>query len=123
MKKRPVNLDLMTLKFPVPSIISILHRVSGVIVFLLIPVLLFLLSCSLKSSEQFEKVVQWLSSPIIKLMVLGFFVALIYHLFAGCRHLLMDCGIGESLQASRRSSYVVFILTLIATIGFGIWLW
>lgn len=123
MKKRPVNLDLMTLKFPIPAIISILHRISGVILFLLIPGLLFLLSCSLESNEQFDRVAHWLSSIPAKFIVLGFLAALIYHLFAGCRHLLMDFGMSETLKCSRLSSYVVLALTLIVTIGLGIWLW
>lgn len=123
MKKRPINLDLTTLKFPVPSIVSILHRISGLVLFLFIPVLLMLLGRSLKSAEQFDQVAQWFSSFPAKLVLLGFLAALVYHLFAGLRHLIMDFGVGETLQSSRRSSYAVLVLAIIVTIGLGIRLW
>ncbi len=123
MKKRPVNLDLTTLKFPVMAIVSILHRVSGVILFLLIPLLLFLLSGSLKSYENFEQVSGWLSTFPSKLIIFGTLTALIYHFFAGCRHLLMDVGFGEGLDCARKSAVLVMVLTVISMIGVGVWLW
>ena len=122
-RSRPVNLDLMTLKFPVTAIISILHRISGVILFLVIPCLLGLLGCSLKSEESFNQVVRLLSSLPSKLIIFAILTALVYHLFAGCRHIIMDFGYGESLKSGRIGAYLVLILTVITMIGLGIWLW
>ncbi|MFS9598930.1 succinate dehydrogenase, cytochrome b556 subunit, partial [Klebsiella variicola] len=85
--KRPVNLDLRTIKLPVTAYTSILHRISGVILFLGIAVLLFALDKSLSSEEGFEQVKACLTSPLAKLVIWGLLSALLYHLVAGVRHL------------------------------------
>jgi succinate dehydrogenase cytochrome b subunit len=121
-KKRPVNLDLTTLKFPLSAIVSICHRISGVALFLMFPLLVYLLQESLRSKHQFEAVKLWLQNPFLKVALFGFLVAIIYHTVAGTRHLLMDFGFGETLLAARRSAIVVFALTLLGSITLG-WLW
>ena len=78
--KRPVNLDLRTIKLPVTAYTSILHRISGVILFLGIAVLLFALDKSLSSEEGFEQVKACLTSPLAKLVIWGLLSALLYHL-------------------------------------------
>ena len=122
-KKRPVNLDLGSMKFPPMAITSILHRVSGVVLFVLLPVMIFLLSQSLHSEEMFNQVKIKLSEPYYKLIVWVFSTALAFHILAGIRHMIMDIGFGEDLHTGRRTSILVIVLTAIATIFLGMWIW
>lgn len=122
-KKRPVNLDLTTIDFPMTAIASILHRISGVIIFLALPVILCLFERSLKSAEHFALVQHWLQQPVGKAMQMGLLLAVIYHTLAGLRHLIMDFGIGESFCAAKASAGILFILTILTTIVVGATLW
>lgn len=122
-KKRPVNLDLGSLKFPPMAIVSILHRISGVILFVFLPVLIFLLGISLRSEESFAQMKIMLTQPFYQLVLWAFSAALIFHLLAGFRHVLMDMGFGEHLCAGRRSAILVIALAVISTIILGIWIW
>lgn len=122
-QKRPVNLDLGTMKFPVMAIASILHRVSGLLIFLLLPLVLCFLSMSLHSTESFVKVHTLLENPYYKILFWAFSAALVYHVLAGIRHLIMDMGFGEEVSAGRRSAVSVIVLAVILTILLGIWIW
>ena len=122
-KKRPVNLDLRSIKFPLIAIGSILHRISGFILFFFIPLLLWGLHLSLTSQASFDQLSGCLTNPWVAFIVWGFTAALIYHLFAGIRHLLMDIGIGETLGGARAGVICVFVLALILIILLGVWLW
>ena len=101
---RPKNLELQTIHFPLPAITSILHRISGVIIFVGIAILLFLLAESLRSEQGFANVQQWLTAPLVKFVVWGILAGLLYHLIAGIKHLIMDTGVGETLQGRLMSS-------------------
>jgi succinate dehydrogenase / fumarate reductase cytochrome b subunit len=120
---RPKNLELQTLKFPLPAITSILHRISGVIVFVGIAILLFLLAESLSSEQGFSNVQQWLTAPLVKFVVWGVLAGLLYHLIAGIKHLVMDTGIGETLQGGINAAWLVVIVSAIAIIAAGVWIW
>ncbi|AHE66103.1 succinate dehydrogenase, cytochrome b556 subunit [Legionella oakridgensis] len=122
-QKRPVNLDLTSLKYPPMAIVSILHRISGIILFLLFPMLLYLFSLSLTSPLTFQDMSRILANPYCKLLLWAFSSALIYHLLAGIRHLLMDMGFAEGLETGRRSAIIVIILAIILIIFLGIWIW
>ena len=122
--KRPVNLNLFTIAFPVPAIVSILHRISGVILFLLIPVLLALLACSLHSSDGFKQVLSFFAHPLVKFFIWASLLALFYHLIAGVRHLLMDSHWGDSLKGGRLGAKLVLVVTIILMLILsGLWLW
>jgi len=121
--KRPINLDLMTLKFPPMAIASILHRLSGVILFLFTPVLLYFLGQSLHSKESFQSLIFMLEQPHWKILLWVFAAAITYHLLAGVRHMIMDLGFGEGLKAGRNSALFTIILTLILSIILGFWIW
>lgn len=122
-KKRPINLELGTLTFPSMAIASILHRISGIVLFLLLPFMLCLLDLSLLSDESFAHLQVLLTSPYYKIAIWVFLTALGYHLFAGIRHLLMDCGIGEHLPQGSYSAIAVIVCSVILTFLLGIWLW
>lgn len=122
-KTRPVNLDLTTIKFPITAISSILHRISGVILFVMMPFLLYLLQQSLYSAEQFDLLADHMSGFFIKFLVWGTLSALLYHLVAGVRHIIMDMGFGESLAGGRLGSKLVIGLSLILAVLVGVWIW
>lgn len=119
-KKKPVNLDLSSLSYPPMAIASILHRISGIVLFLLMPFMLYLLTQSLDSPKLFTQIQM---SLMHKLTIWVFCAAITYHLLAGFRHLIMDMGFGESLQAGRHSAIAVIALSIILAILEGIWLW
>lgn len=122
-KKKPINLNLWTIHFPITAIISILHRVSGFVTFLVIPLFLLLLSCSLFSQESFQCVHDSLTHPVIKLLLWALLSALIYHLVAGVRHMFMDIGVGETREGGVLGAKIVLSVSLVLIILTGIWLW
>ena len=121
--KRPVNLDLGSMTFPPMAIVSILHRISGIVLFLLLPMVLYILSLSLRSVQSFDLLQTMLTRPTFKMLLWVFASAFIYHVIAGIRHLLMDIGVGEQLDISRQSAKIVIALAVIVTIFLGLWIW
>lgn len=105
------------------AIASVLHRISGVVLFILLPVIIFLLGQSVHSEEAFNQLKISLNEPCYKVIIWAFSTALIYHVLAGIRHMIMDLGFGEELCAGRRSSIAVIVLAVILTIVLGIWIW
>lgn len=121
--KRPVNLDLGSMKYPPMAIASILHRISGLVLFLLLPMMLYFLSLSLRSAESFAHLQTLLICPYCKLLLWAFSTAFIYHVIAGIRHMLMDMGYGEGLSAGRTSAIIVIALAIILAVILGVWIW
>jgi len=121
---RPINLDLTTIRFPIPAIASIFHRISGVVLFLFIPVMLWMLQQVMGSEAQFDQMKTCLGSIWFQWVLWGGLTALSYHLIAGIRHLLMDMDIGETLKGGRIGAWIVIVLALICSflIGAGLWL-
>jgi succinate dehydrogenase / fumarate reductase cytochrome b subunit len=122
-KKRPINLNLFTIRFPIPAIVSILHRISGVVLFLLIPAALWLLETSLASQQSFNKLHDDFSQPFVKVMVWVFVAPFLFHFVAGIRHLLMDINIGIELNTGRLTAIVTGIVALILIILSGVYIW
>lgn len=120
---RPVYLNLFQYKFPVTAIASILHRISGFILFLVLPICLCLLSKSLAGETEFNSLVQWFSHPFYKWALAGCAVALFYHLVAGLRHILMDCHLGDSLKGGRLGAYAVIALGVLFALLMGVYTW
>lgn len=122
-KTRPVNLDISTIKLPLTAIVSILHRVSGVILFGVVAVLLWMLDASLASEESFAELQQMLTSPVCQVILWGCLAALAYHLVAGVRHLIMDVGIGESLEGGLAGAKLVMFFAVVLIALAGVWIW
>jgi succinate dehydrogenase / fumarate reductase cytochrome b subunit len=120
---RPKNLNLFTIGFPIPAIVSILHRMSGVILFLAIPLLLWGLHLSLATSDDFDNVKIFFAYPLMKLVIWGILAAFIFHFVAGIRHLLMDIHIGEELKSGRLTAQLVFAISIVLMLLVGVWLW
>ena len=123
-KKRPKNLNLATIRLPLPAIVSILHRFSGAALFLFgIPFLLWVLSCSLARQEGFDRWRDIFGNPLLKIILIGFLWAYLHHFCAGIRHLVMDLHIGLEIEAARATSYAVMgvSVALMAVIGMMLW--
>jgi succinate dehydrogenase / fumarate reductase cytochrome b subunit len=104
------------------AIVSILHRISGVVVFLLIPLLLWSLEVSLVSPEGLAEVKDQWQTPLCKLLVWGLFAGLVFHLFAGIRHLLMDVHFGDSHVAGKVGAILVVVSSIIV-VAAAYWYW
>lgn len=123
-KQRPVNLDLTTIRFPVTAIASILHRVSGVITFVAVGILLWLLGLSLSSEEGFLTASAIMSSFFVKFIFWGILTALACHAVGGIRHMLMDFGwLEETFEAGKRSANLSFAITVVLSILAGVLVW
>ena len=106
---RPIYLNLFRLHLPVTGWVSILHRLSGALLFLLLPLMVWGFALTLSSEVGFSRVVAWLSTPFAKLLTLMLVWAFAHHFFAGLRHLAMDSHWAVSLKSARRSSLVVLL--------------
>ncbi len=112
----PKFLNLAQIRFPVGAIASILHRVSGVVLALSLPLLASALADSLRSPEGFASVVHGATrSWFAPLLFIGAW-ALVHHIFAGVRHLLMDAGIGHRLPQARTSAFVSIAAGIVAAV-------
>lgn len=120
---RPVNLDIGTIKLPITAYASISHRISGVILVLTSFLMLWALEASLAGPESFAALAGTLSSPLAKFVAWGIASALLYHSLAGLRHLVMDFGIGESLEGGVLGARIVFALTAVGALILGVALW
>lgn len=123
-KQRPVNLDLQTIEFPVTAIASILHRVSGVITFIAVGILLWLLGISLSSPEGFQYASELMTGFFAKFILWGILTALAYHICGGIRHMLMDFGfMDETLAVGNASAKIAFVITVVLSILAGVLVW
>jgi len=120
---RPVNLDISTIRLPLAAITSITHRISGVILFVGIGILLWMLDNSLSSRDGFNNLQKTLTSPLATFIVWGVLSALAYHIVAGIKHLLMDLGFGESKEAAPRGAMIVIVVSAVLILLLGVWLW
>ncbi|MDP4548942.1 MAG: succinate dehydrogenase, cytochrome b556 subunit [Marinobacter sp.] len=121
--KRPVNLDLGKFHFPLPAITSILHRISGIIIFVGVAFLMYGLDLSLSGEDGFNRVNELLDSFLAKLITWGILSALLYHLVAGIKHLLMDAGIGEELESGRLAAKITLVVSIVLIVLAGVWVW
>lgn len=121
---RPIYLNLMKIRLPMPGIISIMHRGFGVLLSLSIPLFTYLFALSLQSEVGFNAVVDTLNSALLIPVYLVFLWGFIHHLFAGIRYLLIDIEIGVERNTASKSSYVVLIGAVLVTflIALGVWL-
>lgn len=117
------NFNLFTFQYPLTAITSILHRLSGIFVFIFVPFILWLFEVSVSTVEGFEHIQLVLTNVVLKFIVWLILVALGYHLLAGIRHLLMDVGVGEELRSAQLSAKITIGITIIWTTLIGMWLW
>jgi succinate dehydrogenase / fumarate reductase cytochrome b subunit len=120
--ERPVNLDLTKFHFPLVAILSILHRISGVLLFLLLPLTLYLLYAAY-TLDNFAHLLDVLKYPWMKFGVWVLLSATFFHLLSGVRHLIMDLGFFESAKAGRATATIFLILAIIVMVLLGVWIW
>lgn len=118
-KQRPKFLNLAEIRLPLPGFASILHRVSGVGLFLMLPLLIWLFQLSLASSDSFETFKSVAAHPLVKLVLLGLLWAFLHHFCMGIRILLIDIHVGvEKAQANASAKAVLAVsLALTAILG------
>lgn len=121
--QRPINLALSSLSYPPMAIASILHRISGIVLFLFLPIMMYFLSQSLASEASFSALQIAFGYCCHKVFLLAFLAALVYHVMAGFRHMIMDLGLGEHLSAARKSAVFVMVASSLVVIALGVWLW
>lgn len=122
-KERPINLDLSTVKFPVTAIASIVHRISGIIIFIAIAIFLILLNNSLTSETGFNQVMEYVDNFFVGFILWGAMTALAYHAVFGVRHMIQDKGYWEELNSASISAKVGFVITAILAILAGVLVW
>ncbi|HSH97358.1 MAG: succinate dehydrogenase, cytochrome b556 subunit [Methylophilaceae bacterium] len=121
--KRPKNLNLFTIRLPLPALVSIMHRASGAFLFLLLPLLLLLLQQSLTSSDSYAEVHALLKTPFLRLIYILIIWAYLHHALAGLRHLALDAHWGLNLRFARASSMSVLIISGLLTVLMAFLLW
>ena len=115
--KRPVYLNLFKIRLPVAGVVSLAHRVSGILMFLAMPFVVYLLDLSVQSSEGFEQALSILQHPFLIAVQILFVWALAHHLFAGIRFLLIDADIAiEKIPANRAAWLVMFLAVSVVVI-------
>lgn len=123
-KKRPVNLDLRTIKQPLPAVTSILHRVTGLILFVGTIFMMYALSLSLESQEGFDAAAALLTESFIaKFVAWGLLSALLYHFFAGIKHLVMDAGYCEEIESGNAAAKATLAISAVSIVLAGVWVW
>ena len=120
---RPKNLNLLTIKLPINAVVSILHRASGVVLFLALPLILLGLQYLVRSPESYAILTNLFDTWFVKLLLIGLSWAFFHHLFAGIRHLLQDIHWMTSLQKARFSGKAVLYLVALAVAIFAVMIW
>lgn len=116
-KHRPVFLNLLLIRQPAPAVLSIAHRISGLLLAAALPLVVLMLDWSLRDPESFARVRDWLSSIPAKLIFVLLGWALVHHLLAGIRFLLLDLDMLQQRAPARRSAWTVNILGLVAALA------
>ena len=107
--KRPVYLNLIKIRLPTTGIVSFAHRVSGFLLFLAIPFSIYVLDLSVTSSQGYEQSLQLLQQPFISLILLLLVWAMVHHLLAGIRYLLLDFDIAVDKAGSNMTAWTVIV--------------
>lgn len=111
-KSRHIYLNLFAIDFPITALTSIVHRLSGIFLFLSMPILLYFFYLTLESSSSFIVAKALVSRFYIKLFIYIFLYALIYHFFNGIKHMILDLGYFDSKSASRGFSVIILFVIL-----------
>jgi succinate dehydrogenase / fumarate reductase cytochrome b subunit len=121
--QRPKYLDLSRIRLPLPALVSILHRISGMALFVFAWALLYLLQESLRSPETHGHFAALTNHWLVKLFLIGMLWSFLHHFFAGLRHLFLDMRIADDLGPARATSVAVLATSLVLTAILGVLLW
>ena len=122
---RPINVgigDLLIFSWPIAALASITHRIAGVVLFIGVGFGLFALDLSLSSEADFDMLSAMMNSPLGKFITWGLLSGLAYHFVAGIKHLLMDMGIGETLEGAKFGAQLTLFFSGILMALAAIWI-
>lgn len=114
--KRPVFIQLWKIRFPMAAVLSIGHRISGLLLFLSLPLWWYVFDLALSSEQGFSDAEQIIRSPVMTLALAVLVWSLLHHFLAGIRYLLLDIHIGVDRQPARISAWVVSLLAIVTTL-------
>lgn len=109
-------LQIIRYRLPAAGVVSILHRVSGAMMFLLLPFVLYLFDLSITSEISFDSLKGFVGHWFVKLLILAVSWGYLHHFCGGIRHLIMDAHIGLSKEEARKSAQVVFWVSVPLTL-------
>ncbi len=118
-KKRPVYLNLLQIRLPIGGIVSIIHRITGAVMVLLIPYSLYALQTSLESPMRFEQVRASLTGGIARVAFLLALWVLVQHLYSGIRHLFMDVDVGVEKAVAMRNAWLTLGASIVTVALLG----
>jgi len=113
----------MTIRLPINAVVSILHRASGMALFMILPLILWALQTSVKNEQSYLALTSLFQHSAVKLMFIGLAWAFFHHFFAGLRHLGQDVHWMTSLQKARFSGRVVLWLVGASVAIFAWFIW
>ena len=120
-KRRPVYLNLFKIRLPVAGMVSLAHRASGILMFLAMPFVVYLLDLSVRSTQGFDQAITIVKHPLVIALGMMFVWSLAHHLFAGIRFLLIDADIGIEKKSSTLGAWLVIALAVSTTLLLAIW--
>ena len=122
---RPIDLALTKFQFhfPVTAVASILHRLTGMVLFVGAMLLLYLLDLALESEAGLQEARDLMAEPLAKLALWVILTTLGYHFVAGIKHILLDFHIGTAIGTARIGAYATFGIAAILAVLAGAWLW
>src|SRR5215831_11934371 len=122
-RRRPLWYNLSPLNLPVPGLVSIFHRISGIVLFLGLIAFLYLLDLSLASDSGYARAGEILRHPVAKILVIASIWSLLHHMCAGVRHLFLDIDFGTDLHAARRSAFAVIVVSVLMAASIAVRIW
>lgn len=123
-RTRPKYLNLLEIKQPLPAVVSLLHRISGALLFFPgIPLVLYSLDMVLNSPHGYAQFQSLLSSPLFKVGLILSLWFFLHHFLAGIRFLALDMHYGFKLEQARLTSKIVLVAGVILTLFIGVWIW
>ena len=108
--------QILGYRMPLAAIVSILHRISGALLFLALPYVLYLFEKSLLTEDTFMHFKGIVEQPLSKLIILALLWAYLHHFIAGFRHLTQDLHIGLDKDSARKSAATVLVISLALTV-------
>lgn len=121
-RSAPVYLNLFRIRLPVGAVTSIAHRISGVLLFLAIPFLIYLFDLSLRSAQGYADALAWLQHGAVRAASVIVVWSVLHHLFTGIRFLLIDVELGVERDTARLTAWLVSLLALAGTLLYAGWL-
>lgn len=120
--RRPVFLDITRIHLPVTAVISIIHRITGVLFFITIPLMVYTFGLSLSSQDGYDRILSMLDHHAVRLILILLLWGFAHHLFAGIRYLFIDIDIGVSRDSSRMTAWYVVVGGIVVLFGSAVFL-